>query len=90
MIADDADVSVISAHLARMALDTLRPVAETDYPCSAYVIGLRKEWIFENGPFDTFPVPLQLTEAPDKPEVRDQEATPPTPGANADARLETT
>ncbi len=58
MIADDADVSVISAHLARMALDTLRPPPESDYPCSAYVIGLRSEWIFDS-PFQTFPVTLQ-------------------------------
>jgi hypothetical protein len=58
MIADDADVSVISAHLTRMALDTLRPPAESDYPCSAYVIGLREEWIFKS-PFQTFPVTLQ-------------------------------
>jgi hypothetical protein len=47
MIADDADVSVISAHLARMSLDTLRPFEESDYPYSAYLIGLRKEWIFQ-------------------------------------------
>lgn len=58
MIADDADVSVISAHLARMALDTLRPPAESDYPYSAYVIGLRKEWIFQQ-PFQTFPIVLK-------------------------------
>lgn len=58
MIADDADVSVISAHLARMALDTLRPAAESDYPYSAYLIGLREEWIFKQ-PFQTFPIVLK-------------------------------
>lgn len=58
MIADDADVSVISAHLARMALDTLRPAAESDYPYSAYLIGLREEWIFQQ-PFQTFPIMLK-------------------------------
>lgn len=52
MIADDADVSVISAHLSRMALDTLRPSDQSDYPESAYLIGLRQEWIFE-APFET-------------------------------------
>ena len=57
MVADDADVSVISAYLARMALDTLRPADESDYPDSAYLIGLRKEWLFEN-PFDTRSVNL--------------------------------
>jgi hypothetical protein len=57
MIADDADVSVISAHLARMSLDTLRPSEESDYPYSAYLIGLRKEWIFQ-APFETRPLVL--------------------------------
>lgn len=57
MIADDADVSVISAHLSRMALDTLRPADQSDYPESAYLIGLRQEWIFE-APFETRAVTL--------------------------------
>ena len=55
MIADDANVSVISAHLTQMAADALRNPANSDYPHSAYVIGLRKEWIFEQ-PFDTRPI----------------------------------
>lgn len=90
MIADDTDVSVISAHLARMALDTLRPFEETDYPCSAYVIGLRREWIFKNGPFDTFPVPLQPPEPSDKPEAKSQEAAAPALNVNVDAKMEPT
>lgn len=57
MIADDADVSVISAHLSRMALDTLRPSDQSDYSESAYLIGLRQEWIFE-APFETRAVTL--------------------------------
>lgn len=57
MVADDADVSVISAHLSRMALDTLRPADQSDYPESAYLIGLRQEWIFET-PFETRAVTL--------------------------------
>lgn len=57
MIADDTDVSVISAHLSRMALDTLRSPDQSDYPESAYLIGLRKEWIFE-APFETRAVTL--------------------------------
>lgn len=58
MMADDADVSVISAHLARMALDMLRPVEASDYPYSVYLIGLRAEWIFQM-PFQTFPLVLK-------------------------------
>lgn len=57
MIADDADVSVISAHLSRMALDTLRSADQSDYPESAYLIGLRQDWIFEV-PFETRAVTL--------------------------------
>ena len=55
MIADDADVSVISSHLTHFAADVLRGPADSDYPHSVYVIGLRKEWLFEQ-PFDTRPI----------------------------------
>lgn len=54
MIADDADVSVIAAHLARMAIDILAGGAST-FEHSAYAIGLRKEGIF-NAAFDTWPI----------------------------------
>lgn len=58
MIADDADVSVLSAHLTQFAADALRSAhPDSDYPYSAYVIGLRQEWIFEQ-PFDTRPIDL--------------------------------
>lgn len=57
MIADDGDVSVISSHLARFAADALRPAEQSDYPYSAYMIGLRKEWIFKQ-PFETHPIDL--------------------------------
>ncbi len=55
MIADDADVSVISSHLTHFAADVLRGPANSNYPYSVYVIGLRKEWLFEE-PFDTRPI----------------------------------
>ncbi len=57
MIADDADVSVISAHLTHFAADVLRGPSESDYPHSVYVIGLRKEWLFDE-PFDTRPIDI--------------------------------
>lgn len=57
LVADDADVSVIAAHAARMSLDTLvRP--QSIFPASAYAIGLLEEWIFA-APFDTWPIDLQ-------------------------------
>mgnify|MGYP003592196892 FL=1 len=62
MVADDADVSVVAAHLARLALDALLAAEESDYPFSAYVIGLRAEWIF-TGPFQTFPILLKAPPA---------------------------
>ena len=55
LIADDADVSVISAHLSHFAADLLRTGLNSEYPYSAYAIGLRKEWVFEQ-PFDTRPI----------------------------------
>ncbi|WP_395344911.1 ThiF family adenylyltransferase [Variovorax sp. UC122_21] len=54
MIADDADVSVISAHLARVVIDILAGGAST-FEHSAYAIGLRKEGIFDAA-FDTWPI----------------------------------
>ena len=57
MVADDADVSIVTGYLTRLIIDTLRPVAESDYQESAYLIGLRKEWIFET-PFETRPISL--------------------------------
>jgi molybdopterin/thiamine biosynthesis adenylyltransferase len=55
LIADDADVAAIAAHVARMALDTLLERSPSDYPYAVYFIGLKSEWIF-SGPFDTYPV----------------------------------
>jgi hypothetical protein len=55
VIADDADVGVIAAHAARMALDTLLRPTASSFPHPAYVIGLKVAWIFTE-PFDTRPV----------------------------------
>lgn len=56
LVADDADVSVIAAHMTRMALDALTRT-ESLFPQAAYAIGLKTEWIFE-APFDTWPISL--------------------------------
>lgn len=55
LIADDADVGVIAAHLARCGIDTLLGRVPSDFPHAAYFIGLRRSWIFQE-PFDTYPV----------------------------------
>lgn len=55
-IADDADVSVIAAHLSRYAIDIL--TRETSiFPNSLYLIGMREEWNFK-APFHTLPMNL--------------------------------
>jgi len=64
MIADDAAVSAVSAHLTQFAADVLRSVEQSDYPQSVYVIGFRKEWIFEQ-PFDTRPVDVSAVKTSD-------------------------
>lgn len=57
LIADDAEVTIIAAHITRLAVDIL--VREkTIFPHSAYAVGLRREWIF-NEPFETFPINLE-------------------------------
>lgn len=75
MIADDADVSVISAHLTQFAADTLRSVEASDYPQSVYVFGFRKEWIFEQ-PFDTRPVDVSAVKTSDVADEEDARAVP--------------
>lgn len=62
-IADDADVSVIAAHAARMAIDVLIPREPSSFPNSAYLIGLSKGWVFSQ-PFETYPIELGKPEAP--------------------------
>lgn len=58
-IADDADVTVIAAHAARMAIDLLIPRDPSSFPNSAYLIGLAKGWIFGQ-PFETYPIDVGL------------------------------
>lgn len=60
LIADDADVSVIAGHLARLAIDTLRD-GGSQFPVPAYAIGLGEGWIF-TAPFDTHPITYNGTE----------------------------
>ncbi|TPW03957.1 MAG: ubiquitin-activating enzyme [bacterium] len=57
MIADDADVTVIAAHAAQMALDMLAAASPSAFPNSAYLIGLREKWIFSQ-PFHTHAIEL--------------------------------
>lgn len=56
LVADDADVSVLAAHMTRMTLDALTR-KDSLFPHPAYAVGLKAEWIFD-APFDTWPVTL--------------------------------
>jgi sulfur-carrier protein adenylyltransferase/sulfurtransferase len=55
LIADDADVTVIASHAARMGIDMLIPRNPSLFPNSVYMIGLAEGWIFER-PFETYPI----------------------------------
>ena len=57
MIADDADVAVIGAHATRFAIDTLLSPDDSAFPVSAYLVGMKAEWLFLQ-PFHTFPIDL--------------------------------
>lgn len=57
LIADDADVSVIAAHLSRYATDLLVRPNSTIFPYSVYLIGMTDSWIF-TAPFDVRPIDL--------------------------------
>ena len=63
VIADDADVTVIAAHAARLAIDLLIPRELSSFPNSVYLIGLAKGWIFEQ-PFETYPIDVGPPETP--------------------------
>jgi len=54
-IADDADVTVIAGHAARMAIDLLVPREPSIFPHSVYMVGLTGGWIFDQ-PFETRPI----------------------------------
>lgn len=55
MLADDADVGVIAAHMARLALDILAHPTQSKFPTSLYVVGLAAEWAF-TAPFQNIAI----------------------------------
>ena len=57
LVADDAEVTTIAAHLARFVIDLLAHPAVSAFPSPAYAIGLRQAWIF-SAPFETWPIDL--------------------------------
>jgi molybdopterin/thiamine biosynthesis adenylyltransferase len=55
VVAHDSDVAQIASALTRLTLDVALHRDPSDFPYAAYLIGMRKEWIFEQ-PFDTRPI----------------------------------
>ena len=55
MIATDADVAVFAAHMSALAIDALLETEPSSFSAAAYLIGLRRAWLFD-APFDTRPV----------------------------------
>lgn len=56
-VAYDGEVPQIAAALTRFALDLALGTNPSAFPYSAYLIGLRKDWIFSQ-PFDTYPIEI--------------------------------
>jgi len=69
-IADDADVTVIAGHIARMAIDLLIPRDPSIFPHSVYVVGLSEGWIFGQ-PFETHPIDVGATASAEPEETED-------------------
>ena len=61
LIAYDSEVTHIASALTRFVLDAALQRNPSDFPYSAYLIGLRKEWIFSQ-PFDTHPIEVSGAE----------------------------
>ena len=54
MIATDADVTVFAAHMSSLSIDALLEFEPSAFGAAAYLIGLRRTWLFD-APFDTRP-----------------------------------
>lgn len=66
LIAIDAEVSQLASTMTRFALDALLDRNQSEFPYSAYLIGLKQAWIF-SAPFDTYPISVEgeLVNSPD-------------------------
>ena len=60
LIAFDAEISQFSATMTRFILDTVLNRHPSEFPYSAYLLGLKQAWIF-TAPFDTRPISVELS-----------------------------
>jgi sulfur-carrier protein adenylyltransferase/sulfurtransferase len=58
LVAYDSDVGFVATTLTRLVVDTALSRDPSDFPYSVYLLGMRREWIFE-APFDTRPVAVE-------------------------------
>lgn len=58
LVAYDSDVGFVATALSRLVIDTALSRDPSEFPCSLYLLGMRREWIFE-APFDTRPLAVQ-------------------------------
>lgn len=58
LVAYDSDVGFIATALTRLVIDTALSRDPSEFPYAAYLLGMRREWIFE-APFDTRPIDVQ-------------------------------
>lgn len=58
LVAYDSDVGIVATALTRLVIDTALPQDSCEFPYSLYMLGMRREWIFE-APFDTRPVAVE-------------------------------
>lgn len=56
-VATDADISTLSNHMTKLALDTVLNVEPSEYEAQVYLIGLKYGWIFKS-PFDVHALPV--------------------------------
>lgn len=62
MVATDSDVGIIANWATNLSIDTLLNADHSKFPCSMYLIGLSKGWVF-SGPFDTIPLDVGAASA---------------------------
>jgi sulfur-carrier protein adenylyltransferase/sulfurtransferase len=72
LIAFDADVTQFAGVMTSFALDAVIERAEPVFPHSAYILGFRKEWIFE-APFDTRPISVEIEEVAESAGANEEE-----------------
>jgi molybdopterin/thiamine biosynthesis adenylyltransferase len=54
-VAYDCEVTQVSCTMTQLAIDTALQRIPSRFPASAYLLGFRREWIFDQ-PFDTHPI----------------------------------